>query len=96
MGPGPQVDLVLGDIGERASLEGIGVIGGHIQPGSMVETVDPILAIGLVTLDRSDIMGFTVVVPGDDLDDVDGAAVSDDGLPAFVVQVIIGHVNPLK
>ena len=71
MRPGPQVELVLGDIGERSSLEGSGVVGSHVQPGGVVETVDPILTVGLVTLDGTDVMGFAVVVPGDDFNDVD-------------------------
>lgn len=96
MRPGPQVDLVLGDLGEGSGLEGVGVVGGHVQPGGVVETVNPSLAVGLFTLDGTDVVGFTVVVPGDDLDDVDLIAVADDGLPALVVQVVVRHVDPLK
>ena len=71
MRPGPQVDFVLGNLGEGSCLEGVGIVGGHIQPGSVIETVDPGLAVGLVTLDGTNIMGFSVVVPSDNLDDVD-------------------------
>ena len=78
MRPGPQIDLVLVDLGEGTGLEGVGVVGGHVQPGGVVETVNPIVAIGLVTLDGTDIVGLAVVVPGDDLDNVDLVAVVDD------------------
>ena len=96
MRPRPQVDLVLGDLGKRSSLEGVGVVSSHVQPSGVVKTVDPVLAVGLVTLDGTNVVGFTVIVPGDDLDDVDRAAVGDDSLPAFVVQVVVRHVDPLE
>ena len=62
----------------------------------MVETVNPILTVGLVALDGTDVVRLAVVVPGNDLDDVDFGAVADDGLPTLVVQVVVRHVNPLK
>ena len=96
MRPGPQIDLVLVYLGEGSGLEGVGVVGGHVQPGGMVATVNPILAIGLVTLDGTDVVGLAVVVPGDDLDYVNLVAVVDDGLPTLVVQVVVRHVDPLK
>ena len=92
----PQVDLVLVDLRVGSGLEGGGVVGGHVQPGGVVEPVNPILAVGLLTLDGTDVVGLAVVVPGDDLDNVDIVAVFDDGLPALVIQVIIRHVDPLK
>ena len=96
VGPGPQVDLILIDLGKRSSLEGVGVVGGHVQPGGVIETVNPVMAVWLLTLDGTDVVGLAVVVPGDDLDNVDIVAVFDDGLPALVIQVIIRHVDPLK
>jgi len=92
---GPHVDLILGDLGEGAGLEGIGVVGGHVQPGGVIETVNPFLAVGLVAPDRTDVVGFAVVVPGEDLNNVDLIAVADDGLPALVVQVVVSRVDPL-
>jgi len=62
----------------------------------VVEPVNPSLAVGLVTLDGTDVVGLAVVVPSDDLDDVDLIAVVDDRLPTLGVQVIIRHVDPLK
>lgn len=76
--PGPHIDLVLVDLGEGTGLEGVGVVGSHVQPGGVVKTVNPILAIGLVTLDGTDVVGLAVVVPGDDLDNVDLVAVVDN------------------
>ena len=89
MRSGPHVDLVLGDLGEGSRLEGVGVVSRHVQPGGVVESVNPVLAVGLVTLDGTNVVGFAVVVPGDDLDDVNLVAVVDDGLPALGVQVVV-------
>jgi len=94
--PGPQVNLVLVDLRVRSGLEGVRVVGGHVEPGGVVEPVNPSLAVGLVTLDGADVVGLAVVVPGDDLDNVDLVAVVKDGLPPFGVQVVIRHVDPLK
>lgn len=94
--PSPHVDLVLRDLGERSGLEGVGVVGGHIQPGGVVEPVNPGLAIRLVTLDGTDVVGLAVVVPGDNLNDVDLIAVADDRLPALVIQMVVRHVDPLE
>ena len=96
MRPGPQVELVLGDIGISTSLEGGGVVSGHIQPRGVVEAVHPVLAIGLVTLNGTDVVGFAVVVPGDDFDNIDRTAIADDCLPTRIIQMVVGHVNPLK
>ena len=96
VGPGPQIDLVLSDLGERPSLEGVSVVGGHVQPGGVIEAVNPVMAVWLLTLYGTDVVGLAVVVPGDDLDNVDIVAVFDDGLPALVVQVIVRHVDPLE
>ena len=96
MGPGPQIDLVLGDLRVGSCLEGVGVISGHVQPRGVIKTIDPILAVGLVTLDGTDVMGFAIVVPRDDLNYINRAAIGDNCLPAFVVQVVVRHINPLK
>ena len=93
--PAPHVDLVLGDLRERSSLEGAGVVSGHVYPGGMVETVNPILAAGLIIPDGAEVVGLAVVVPGENLDNVDLVAVCDDGLPARVVQVVVRRVDPL-
>lgn len=94
--PSPQIQLVLRNLRVGSGLEGVGVVTSHVQPCSMVKTVDPILAIGLITLDGTDVVGLSVVVPGNDLYYVELVAMFDDGLPAFVIQVIVRHVNPLK
>ena len=62
----------------------------------MVETVNPILAVGLITLDWTDVVGLAIVVPGDDLDYVDLVTVVDDGFPALGIQVVTRHVDPLE
>jgi len=62
----------------------------------VVETVNPILAVGLITLDWTDVVGLAIVVPGDDLDYVDLVTVVDDGFPALGIQVVTRHVDPLE
>ena len=62
----------------------------------MIEAVHPVLAVGLVTLNGTNVVRFTIVIPSDDLDNIDRAAIGDDSLPAFVVQVVVRHVDPLK
>ena len=40
-------------------------------------------------------MGFTVVIPGEDLNEVELITVFDDAIPAAVVEVVVGVVDEL-
>ena len=102
----PNVDLVLGDSGERAGLVCLNVVVRHVQEcyiivsimsillqfrqlilTTVIETVDPILRVRLSAVNRANVVGLREVVPGGDFDKVEEIAVSDDLLPAGVVEV---------
>ena len=40
-------------------------------------------------------MGFTIVIPGEDLDEVELVTVLDNAIPASVVEVVVGVVDEL-
>ena len=61
----------------------------------MVEPVDPGLAVRLSALDGPDVVRLAVVVPGDDLDDVDLGSRGDEVFPAGGVEVGVGVVYEL-
>lgn len=94
--PGPQIELVLLNLRVGSGLEGVGVVASHVQPSSVVKAVNPVLAVGLITLNGTDVVGLAVVVPGNDLHQVELVAIFDDGFPALVIQVIVRHVYPLN
>ena len=107
----PDVDLVLRDCGVRTGLVRSRVVVGHVEPrfihdqlGSiflktkhtrMIEAIDPQLRVGLCTVNRTDVVRLAEVVPCGDLDEVETSAVSNDVLPARVVQMGVGVVDPL-
>lgn len=91
----PHVQFILVDSGVGASLEGGSVVAGHVEPRGVAHVVDPCLRIGLGAVDRADVVRFTIIVPGDDLDEVEQVAVGDDFLPTRVVQVRTSVVDPL-
>ena len=66
----PQVELVLSDIRGRTGLECGGVVSGHTQPMGCGQNRLPSPAVGLVTLNGTDVVGFSVVVLGDDLGNI--------------------------
>ena len=49
----------------------------------MIKPVHPGLTIRLRTLNRANVMRFPIIVPRDDLNDVDAVADSDQIFPAF-------------
>lgn len=59
-------------------------------------TINPGLRVRLSALDRGDVVGFTVIVPGEDLDEVELVTVLNDAFPAGVVEVVVGVVDELQ
>lgn len=60
------------------------------------EAVNPGLRVGLVTLNRRNVMGFTVIIPSEEFNKIDIVAVGNDSVPASSVQMIIREVDPLQ
>ena len=61
----------------------------------VIETVGPLLRVGLSAVNGADVVRLRVVVPSSDLDEIEETAVGNDLLPAGVVQVRVGVVDPL-
>lgn len=99
----PDIDLVHADRWVRAGLVRSSVIARHVQPcykvvsclqsyidcwhTSVVHAIDPCLRIRLGAMNGSDVVGFAVVVPCINLDEIEHVAVGNDVLPTCVVQV---------
>ena len=79
----------------RASLEGCSIVSGRCEPAGVLEAVDPGLAAWLVSGDGPDVVGFAVVVPSDDLDNVELVTLADNGFPASGVEVVVREVDEL-
>ncbi len=62
---------------------------------SMVESVDPGLAVRLGSFDGPNIMRFAVIIPSQHLDDVELTSVGDDRLPTLCVKMLVGEEDPL-
>lgn len=52
-----------------------------IKETCVLKTINPSLRIGLGSVDRTNVVGFTEIVPSKELDDVELVAVADDVLP---------------
>jgi len=63
---------------------------------SMVHSISPSLAIRLGSLNRAHVVGFSVVIPGEDLDDVKLISGANQGFPSFCVEVLVGKEDKLK
>jgi hypothetical protein len=87
--------MVLLDGRVHASLEGGGIMSRRFEPAGVLEAVDPGLAAWLVTSNGPDVVGFAVVVPSDDLDNVEFVTLADDGFPASGVEVVVREVDEL-
>ena len=61
----------------------------------MIEAVNPGLRVRLGAVYRTDVVRLAEIVPGGDLDKIKDAAIFDDVLPASVVQMRVGIVDPL-
>ena len=61
----------------------------------MVEAINPSLGVRLSAVNWADVVRLRVVVPASNLDEVVETAIRDDFLPASVVQVRVGVVDPL-
>lgn len=92
---GPHDELILINSGVRPRLERRGVVLGEGKHRFMVEPIDPCLRVGLGALDGTNVVRLAVVVPRDDLNDIDGIAVGNQCLPTLGVQVIVGGVDPV-
>ncbi len=66
-----------------------------VELTGMVEPVHPILRVWLSAMDRADVVGFTEVVPSDDLDHIEHVAVVNDTLPSCRVQMRVSIVDKL-
>ena len=55
----------------------------------MVKSVHPLLRHRLHALNGTDVVGFPVVVPGVDFDEVDLSAVGDEVLPTFGEEPVV-------
>ena len=58
--------------------------------------IDPRLGLRLSTLNGSNVVGFTIVIPSEDLDEVELVTVLDNAIPASVVEVVVGVVDELN
>ena len=56
----------------------------------VVHTVSPRLAVWLGPFDRTDITRFAIVVPGQNFNHIVLTAITDHGLPALGVEVLVG------
>ena len=65
------------------------------RPTRVIETVSPLLGVGLSAVNGADVVRLRVVVPSSDLNEIEETAVGNDLLPAGVVQVRVGVVDPL-
>jgi hypothetical protein len=72
----------------RGNLSSFLVCGCHVA-------IDPGLAAWLVASDGPDVVGFTVDVPSDDLDNVKPVMLTDNGFPASSVEVVVREVDEL-
>lgn len=92
----PHNELVLVNSGVRARLECRGVVLGESEHRLMVEPVDPGLRVGLGALAvGADVVRLAVVIPRDDLDNIDRITVRHQRLPSLRVQMIIRRVDPV-
>ena len=62
----------------------------------MVHTVGPSFAVWLRTFNGSDIVGFAIVVPGVDFDNIDLVSSFDQGLPSPGKEVLVSQIYPLS
>lgn len=63
----PQIHLIRLNSRITPRLVRGGVVARHVEPGGMIEPVDPRLGVRLCAFDGADVVGLAVVVPGDDL-----------------------------
>ena len=59
-------------------------------------SICPSLRVGLGALDRADVVRLAVVVPVENLHDVDLIAVRNQGLPSRIVGPIVSEIDPLR
>lgn len=59
----------------------------------MIKSIDPSLRIGLGTFDGTDVVRFTIIVPGNDLCKVDGAAMLDDHFPTLCEKPVVSSID---
>jgi hypothetical protein len=95
VGPRPHVELVLGDGRICAGLEGRGIVGGHVKPAGVVQTIDPSLRVGLRAFDGAEVMRFAIIVPSDDLSKGNVISLVHDVLPTGRIEVRVGKVYKL-
>jgi len=63
---------------------------------SMVHSISPSLAIRLGSLNRAHIVGFSVVIPCEDLNNIKLVSGANQGFPSFCVEVLVGKEDELK
>lgn len=62
----------------------------------MVHSISPSLAIRLGSLNGAHVVRLSVVVPGEDFDDVELVSGANQGFPPFCVQMLVGKEDELK
>ena len=61
----------------------------------MLKAIDPGLAARLVARNGPDVVGLAIVIPGDDLDNIELVTLFNDGLPTPSVEVVVREVDEL-
>jgi hypothetical protein len=62
----------------------------------MVHSISPSLAIRLGSLNRAHVVRFSVVVPGENLDDVKLISGANQRFPSFCIEMLVGKEDELK
>lgn len=88
-------DSVVLDLRELPSLERLGVVGGQRDVVGVRKSIDPSVRLRLVGADLPDVGRLAIVVPCNNLGEVDLVAVLDKRIPARTVKVIVRDVEPV-
>lgn len=96
MGSSSQVDLIFGNGGPLAGFKRIGEVLSEAEDGGVVEAIDPCLRVRLIGANGANVRGFAVVVPGEDLKQVEQVAVVDESLPSESIAAPVRVVKPLS
>ena len=91
----PHHEVVLLDGWVCAGLESGRIVPCRFEPAGVLKAIDPGLAARLVARNGPDVVGLAIVVPGDDLDNIELVTLFNDGLPTPSVEVVVREVDEL-